>query len=160
MTAVTVQHQGRDRFSIQIRGHEVTVDQPTADGGTDAGPTPTELFVASLAGCVAFYARRYLARHGLPESGLAVTAQYTMATRPARVGAVRIALRLPEGMPAERGDALLAVAAHCTVHNSLATPPEVTVRVDTAVPVHQSPAAHIARCRAFTSFSTSVMRRP
>jgi OsmC-like protein len=85
MTAVTVQHHGGDRFGIQVRGHEVTVDQPTAYGGTDAGPTPTELFVAGLAGCVAFYARRYLARHGLPESGLTVTAEYTMATRPARV---------------------------------------------------------------------------
>jgi putative redox protein len=138
MTAITVQHQGGDRFSIQVRGHEVTVDQPLADGGTDAGPTSTELFGVSLAGCAAFYARRDLARHGLAESGLAVTAEYSMAPRPARVGAVRIALQLPEDLPPGRGDALLAVAAHCTVHNSLATPPEVTVGIDTAAPVQFS----------------------
>ena len=50
------------------------------------GPTPTELFVASLASCVAFYAGRYLTRHGLSREGLGVSVAYEMATdRPARV---------------------------------------------------------------------------
>jgi uncharacterized OsmC-like protein len=107
MNAVTVRHRGGNRFGIQIREHEVTVDQPVPDAGTDAGPTPTELFVASLA----YYARRYLARHGLPDQGLSVTAEYTMATRPARVGVVRIALHPPDDLPPERRDPLLAVAS-------------------------------------------------
>jgi putative redox protein len=134
MTAVTVQHYRGDRFGIRIRGHDVTVDQPVPDGGTDVGPTPTELFVASLAGCVAFYARRYLARHGLPEHGLSVSAEYTMASRPARVGAVRILVQLPDDLPAERRAGLLAVATRCTVHNSLTTPPEIAVALETAAP--------------------------
>ena len=64
--ALTVAHRGGDRFRIRVRGHEIDVDQPVGDGGEDTAPTPTELFVAGLASCVAFYARRYLARHGLP----------------------------------------------------------------------------------------------
>ena len=44
--------QSEDRFDIQIRGHTITVDQPTEIGGDDVGPTPTELFVAGLASCV------------------------------------------------------------------------------------------------------------
>jgi putative redox protein len=55
-----VRHLGDDRFAIDVRGHEIVVDQPVDAGGQDTAPTPTELFVASLAGCVAFYARRYL----------------------------------------------------------------------------------------------------
>jgi putative redox protein len=39
-------------------------------GGGDVGPTPTELFVAGLASCVAFYARRYLRRHDIDAEGL------------------------------------------------------------------------------------------
>ena len=74
--ALTVAHQGGDRFRIRVRGHEIDVDQPVGDGGEDTAPTPTELFVAGLASCVAFYARRYLARHGLPADGLEVTAEY------------------------------------------------------------------------------------
>jgi putative redox protein len=53
-----------ERYEVTLRGHRVTVDQPAALGGDDGAPTPTELFVASLATCVAFYAGRYLTRHG------------------------------------------------------------------------------------------------
>lgn len=127
MSTITVHHVAGDQFAIHTRIHTMTVDQPVADGGDDAAPTPTELFVASLASCVAFYARRYLARHGLPEHGLAVSATYEMASRPARVGGVSISLTLPDGVPAERRESLLAVASHCTVHNTLAEPPTVSI---------------------------------
>ena len=50
---LTVRHLGGDRFRIESRGHTLTVDQPTEDGGTNTAPTPTELCVASLASCVA-----------------------------------------------------------------------------------------------------------
>jgi hypothetical protein len=62
MGTMTVWHLNGDRFAIGVRDHMLTVDQPLADGGEDTAPTPTELLVASLASCVAFYARRYLAR--------------------------------------------------------------------------------------------------
>ena len=124
---IRVAHRGGDRFDIAIRDHVVTVDQPEHAGGEDVGPTPTELFVGGLASCVAFYARRYLRRHQLSEDGLSVEASYRMADRPARVGEVRIRIQPPRDLPAERRDALLAVANHCTVHNSITTPPEITV---------------------------------
>ncbi len=110
----------------------ITVDQPISDGGEDTAPTPTELFVASLASCVAFYARRYLSRHSLPTGGLAVTAEYQMGSRPARVSDIQVGIRVPDGVPMERRAALLAVASHCTVHNSLADAPQVTVNLAAA----------------------------
>jgi putative redox protein len=129
MMPVSVTHDGGDRFRIAIRGHVVHVDQPEPDGGSDTGPTPTELFVASLAACVAFYARRYLKRHDLPEEGLAVTAQAEFGTKPSRVASMTITLTLPEGIPQDKREALLAVASHCTVHNTLTHPPEVLVQL-------------------------------
>lgn len=122
-----VEHRGADRFDIAVRGHVLHVDQPADAGGGDTAPTPTELFVAGLASCVAFYARRYLRRHELPTDGLAVEASYRLAARPARVERIEVALTVPDGVPAERRDALLAVASHCTVHNSLTDPPDVVV---------------------------------
>ncbi len=124
---VRVEHKGSDLFEVAIRGHLVHVDQPLEDGGSNAAPTPTELFVASLASCVAHYARRFLARHKLPTEGLSVTARFTMAGRPSRVAQVTVSVNLPAGVPEERKAALLAVASHCTVHNSLAEPPEVSI---------------------------------
>jgi len=122
-----VEHRGGDKFDINVRGHVVRVDQPVKDRGEDTAPTPTELFIASLASCVAFYARRYLARHDLPTDGLAVEATFNMGSKPARVAGIAMRLIVPEGMPAERLDALLAVATHCTVHNTLTSEPDVSI---------------------------------
>lgn len=125
--AVSVQHRSGDRFDIEMRGHTITVDQPQDAGGTDIGPTPTELFVASLASCVAFYARRYFARHEVDPGELSVHATYEMTTKPPRVGEIEISVHVPADLPAARREALLAVVNHCTVHNSLTTPPEVSI---------------------------------
>ena len=117
-----------EAYEIAVRGHRVLVDQPADTGGEDRAPTPTELFVASLATCVAFYAGRYLTRHGFSREGLGVSVGYVMAEdRPARVAVVRLTGRVPADLPAERRPALQAVASHCTVHNSLTTPPDVVI---------------------------------
>jgi uncharacterized OsmC-like protein len=120
-----------EAYEIRVRGHRVFVDQPVEDHGADTAPTPTELFVGSLAACVAFYAGRYLTRHGLTRDGLEVLADFDMAAdRPARVTAIRITVHPPRGFPADRTAALTAVCSHCTVHNSLTLQPDVTVTVE------------------------------
>lgn len=128
---VAVRHVAGDAYSIAVRGHAMLVDQPVCDGGDDSAATPTELLVASLASCVAFYAGRYLLRHRLDRSGLTVNAGFTMAEdRPARVSNVRLRISVPGGVPAQRRDALLAVASHCTVHNTLRQEPGVSIELD------------------------------
>jgi uncharacterized OsmC-like protein len=141
---ITVTHVSGDRFAIQVRGHRLEVDQPLADGGQDTGPTPTELFVASLAACVGFYARRFLARHHLDAAGLRVEAAYTMSPdRPARVHTITLRLLLPQPLEENRRRALLAVVDHCTVHNSLRTPPEVRIALVEPADTHPAPPASV-----------------
>lgn len=123
---VTVEHAAGDRFAVRVRGHELVTDQPEPDGD-DLGATPVELFVAGLTSCVAVLAGRYLARHGIDRSGLTVTADYDLGEHPVRVAAVRLELHVPVPLPPARRRGLVAVASHCTVHNSLRVPPEVTV---------------------------------
>jgi putative redox protein len=123
---LTARHVQGDRFEVAVRGHRLVVDQPAPDGD-DEGPTPVELFTASLAACVAVLARRYLARHGLPVDGLAVVAEHDLSRSPARVGAVRLVLEVPADLPPHRRRGLVAVASHCTVHATLRTPPDVTI---------------------------------
>ena len=127
---VTVRHVDGDAYAITARGHAMLTDQAVADGGTDAAATPTELLVASLASCVAFYTGRYLIRHGLDRAGLAVTAEFALAAgRPARVGAVGLQITVPGGVPPQRAGALLAVASHRTVHNTLRQQPDVSIEL-------------------------------
>ena len=73
---VTAYWSGGYRCRIPIRQFELLADEPeTVVGGTDTGPTPTELFLASLATCftmaLAHIARKR--RVELPDD-LAVTA--------------------------------------------------------------------------------------
>jgi putative redox protein len=125
---VQVSYLGGESYAVETRGHTLLTDQPAASGGADTAMTPTELLVASLSACVAFYAGRYLARHGLNRNGLHVTAAFATATdRPARVGDIRLTIRVPDDMPPGRDAALLAVASHCTVHNTLRQAPGVTI---------------------------------
>ena len=127
---VQVSYLGGESYAIATRGHTLLTDQPTTAGGADTAMTPTELLIAALSSCVAFYAGRYLARHGLNRDGLHVTATFTAATdRPARVAAVRLAIRVPGGIPPSRQAALLAVASHCTVHNTLRQAPDIAIEL-------------------------------
>jgi uncharacterized OsmC-like protein len=124
---MSVSHLGGDQFEIAVRGHRIRVDQPEAMGGEDTGPTPTELFVASLASCSAFYARRYLSRHDLPVEGLRVETSYAMGTSPSRVASFDVKVHLPAGVPEERHRPLLTMVNRCTVHSTLTHKPDVTI---------------------------------
>ena len=64
---IRVVHMRGDAFEIRVRDHYIPIDQPHEDGTDDLGPTPTELFAASVAACAGYYARRFLARHGLDD---------------------------------------------------------------------------------------------
>ena len=129
MSALSVTCEDGDRFAVAIGSHVVHVDQKVEDGGEDSAPTPLELFLVSLASCVAHYARRYLRRHDLPTEGLRVDTSWDMAKAPARVGSVSISLAVPPGVPEDRHEALLAVASHCTVHNSIVQAPDIRVEL-------------------------------
>jgi len=134
---LSVRHLEGDQFAIDIRGHTLLVDQPVQDGGTDQAPTPTELFIAGLGSCVAFYARRYLQRHELSSEDLAVAVDYEIGGRPTRVTAIRVAITPPTALPPERREAFLAVASHCTAHNSLMQPPTVDIALSETVGIAQ-----------------------
>jgi uncharacterized OsmC-like protein len=130
---IDVRSDGGDRYTIRIGTHTIRVDQPPEDGGTGTAPTPTELFVASLAACTAHYAGRFLARHGVNARGLEVRCAFTFATdRPSRVGEVALELIVPPELPPKLHDRLRAVVDHCTVKNSIATAPEMHLQISRA----------------------------
>ena len=130
LAAINAVHEGGDRIRMEVRGHQIRSDQPVEDGGGDTAPTPTELFLAALAGCVAFFAERFLRRHELPTDGLLVTCEYTWAGGPHRIGRIELNVDAPS-LPVERREAFMRVIEHCTLHNTLRHPPETQVNLVT-----------------------------
>jgi uncharacterized OsmC-like protein len=125
-------NRGNVRFDLTSGNHTVVTDQPVADGGGDAGMSPVELFVGSLASCVGYFVARSCARHQIPYEGFTIEAGWTFAEQPHRVGSIDLQLKLPTVLTPSQQQKLLKVAHGCTVHQSLAGPPKVEIRFSTA----------------------------
>jgi len=59
MKTISIEAKLDEKFKIEVKAgdHVMYVDQTKAGGGTDAGPTPLEYFLASLAGCIGTVSR-------------------------------------------------------------------------------------------------------
>jgi putative redox protein len=107
-------------------GHTLVVDEPGfVEGGTDAGPSPTRLVAAGLAGCTAVTMEMYAARKGWNVGAVEVDVDVEYADFTPLSFAVT--LRLPAELGEEQRQRLLAVAAKCPVHKLLAGETEVVI---------------------------------
>jgi uncharacterized OsmC-like protein len=132
---ITVQHLGEVKFEVEARGHRVVCDQPLENAGSDAGMSPPEFLLASLATCAAYYAVQYLRTRSLSPEGLKVTVAAEKALQPARLGAFRIEVAVPALEPRHESGILRAVKA-CLIHNTLLNAPQIEIAVETAVEAH------------------------
>ena len=126
---LSVSYHGGTRYDIVCGMHRIVTDQPVEDGGQDAGLSPVELFVGSIASCVGYFVGRFCARHGIPADGLSVEAEWAMAENPHRVGRVGLDIHLPHRIPSEMKERLLKVAHGCTVHQSLVIAPTIDIKL-------------------------------
>ncbi len=134
---VTVKQLDHVKFTIQSRSHSIICDQPTDNGGEDAGMTPPELLLASLGSCAEFYAVQYLQTRKLAESGVEVTVTAEKLKHPSRLGNFRILVTCPVSLTEEQTEGLMRSVHHCLVHNTLLSPPEIKIELAVAEPALQ-----------------------
>jgi len=103
---------------VEIRGHQMTVDERPEDGGEDEGPTPQELLAASLASCTAITMEMYAKRKGWDIGPIEVECEYTPAERGSPTE-FRLTLRLPRSCSEEQLERLRVIAGKCPVHRTL-----------------------------------------
>jgi putative redox protein len=125
----TARRKGTYRHTVQVRSHNVCVDEPTEVGGGDEGPSPEELLAASLASCAAITMEMYADRKGWSLADVEVDCEYTPAERgcPTRF---ELVLRLPADLPDEQVQRLQVIAAKCPVHRTLDGEVMFSERVD------------------------------
>jgi putative redox protein len=115
------------RAVSDLNGFEVVVDEPGAHGGTDTGPQPTDLLLASVATCIvlsiAFVARKRGVE--LPDLEVRVVGSYD------GLEFGRIAASISSGTPRDVLEGLLPEAERlCYVSNTLRRGPELVVSID------------------------------
>jgi putative redox protein len=126
---VTVERLGKVSFTVQTRNHLVLSDQPKDNGGSDKAMTPPELFLASLGTCVGYYVVQFCETRNLDAGDMQIQVDGEMLPNPGRIGRIAIRIRLPFELEEEKAKALIRAATHCTIHNTLAHPPDVRVEI-------------------------------
>ena len=104
--------------SLTVGHHTLIADEPRDKGGTDTGPSPSQLLALSLASCTAVTIEMYASRKGWDIGAVEVDVDYSPAERgcPTRF---ELILRLPEGLDEEQVQRLKQIAAKCPVHRTL-----------------------------------------
>ena len=133
-----VTHVDGVRFSIQVRSHELIVDQTLKGGGTDSAPTPIELLGAALGSCIAYYVRQFLKTRALPTDGLRVEVVQRKGSSPSRVEEFLTRVVLPPDIPETFIPLVQRVVEACPAHNTLKMGASVKVSFDTVVPMAMS----------------------
>lgn len=125
MGVITTFYKGDMLFESKLGKHSVLIDVPAAMGGSDRAPTPPELFVASLGSCVGAFVAQYCHRAGVDAQGMTVDVSFDKVEDPTRLENIKVTIKLPHGECGRRKEALLRVAEHCPVHETIVTMEQV-----------------------------------
>jgi putative redox protein len=118
MRATARRSTGSFTHRIEIRGHQLTVDESAELGGVDEGPSPQELLAASVAACTAVTMEMYANRKGWDIGQLEVECEYETPERGSATH-FNVVLRLPDSCSEEQIERLRVIAAKCPVHRIL-----------------------------------------
>ena len=121
---VSARWDGDLRAIVDAGRFQLVVDEPESVGGTDRGPQPTEVLLASITSCFAI-AMAYVARkNGTELSDLQVTATATYHGH--RFSTIAISLTSSTS-PATLEQLISQAKRVCYVTNTLRHPPEITI---------------------------------
>lgn len=121
---LTAHWDGGYHVRIPVRGFELSIDEPPEYGGEDRGPMPTEMFLASLAGCFAAAVYHAARKRGvtLPDLSVSVDGEY------AGLRFATLRLTVHSTLPRAELDPLVERArGYCYVSNTLVTTPRLEV---------------------------------
>jgi len=137
-TVVVRGRAGELRQDVQSGRHQLVVDEPVADGGTDAGPTPYDLLLAALGACTAMTVRMYARRKGWPLDDIEVRLRHEKIhardcaeceTKEGRLDHVEREIALHGALDASQRARLLEIANRCPVHRTLVSEIHVSTRL-------------------------------
>jgi putative redox protein len=115
--------------SLTIGHHTLIADEPKHKGGSDTGPSPSQLLALSLASCTAITIEMYADRKDWDVGDLEVEVDYRsgegeLATR------YDVVLKLSRELSDEQVERLRVIAGKCPVHRALTGDVEINDHVE------------------------------
>jgi ribosomal protein S12 methylthiotransferase accessory factor len=123
-----VSFPGGVAVEASAKGHTVRTDQP-APLGAGSAPSPFDLFIASIATCMGFYALRFCQERGIPTEGLGLSLEAVRDPERKRLSSIDVALTLPPGFPEKYRGAIGRAVDQCAVKKHMIEPPAFSLTV-------------------------------
>lgn len=107
--------------NVQVGSHNFPADVAVDGGGSDAGPSPHDLYDAALASCKALTVTWYANHKGLPLTDVRVEVERDATEERHGVYKLKTHLHLAGDLSAEQRTELLAVAEKCPIHKLMSS---------------------------------------
>jgi|ERR1035437_6150421 putative redox protein len=106
--------------TIEWRNGKIIADEPVTSGGTDSGPDPYSLLLASLASCTLITMRMYIDHKGWEVPDIAVKVNLFQETKDDKIiTIIDKDIRFLSEIDAEQKARLLEIAKHCPISKIL-----------------------------------------
>jgi putative redox protein len=133
MVKATVRLTGATGYQTEIvsGSHRYLADEPADKGGTDTGPTPSQMAMGALGACIAITLRMYAERKKWPLEGVEIALDFerfaasdyaAYSGDELFVHEVRESIRLIGTLDATQTERLMDIATKCPVRRLIATP--------------------------------------
>jgi ribosomal protein S12 methylthiotransferase accessory factor len=118
---------GNKKVDARFRGFTLKSDQPVADGGDNAAPSPLEIFLASIGMCAGFYIVAFCQSRSIPTDNITLKQTVMRNDNTHMVEKININIVLPPNFPEKYKAAIVKVAQSCSVKKFLDAPPEIQI---------------------------------
>ncbi len=127
---VTRNHQHPMGHTVRMGAHEITTDATASEGGSDAGPSPHDLYDAALGACKALTVLWYAQRKKIAVHDIEVQVERDSSQERQGLYRLKTILKVTGDISAAQKQELLTVAGKCPVHKLMTS---VRTEVDTVL---------------------------
>ena len=127
---VEVKFLEQDKFEvISLKSGAKTYIDSRRENYTPQAPNSSELFLASLGGCILYYAKKYLLDIGISFQKLLVRVSGEWKRLPFQITNIKVSI-FTDAYLGERKKSFLRFVRNCPVHNTIMNTEEITILVN------------------------------
>lgn len=124
---IAVTFPGNLQVEASVGDFSVLTDQPEKSGGDHEAPSPSDLFLTSIAACAGYFALKFCRARDIDTSTMRLSMRYAWDDERKCWPKMSIELHLPDDFPAKYRKAIIKSMDQCVVKKHILQPPEFEI---------------------------------